>query len=175
MFVITGTVFLFLASMMSVTDASPVLVVNTDGSLNTTFVPYAIMAALGYGAVTLAGVHTAQLWSPVIRSQNIRTVPDPELAKHNRVIMSSWLKKTVGDPGRSPVLESLREVVAPLAPLRRHDVSQPIQQAIPRPEAPLHKPIARVPILNGRKPKPIGQHPKNPVRIRPSKLRPSLR
>ncbi|XP_066941228.1 uncharacterized protein [Macrobrachium rosenbergii] len=170
----TGILFLFLACMTSVTDASPVLLVNTDGTLNATYAPYAVLAALGYGAVTLAGVHAAQLWSPIIKSNNIRTVPDPEIAKNNRVIMSNWLKTNVGDPGRSPALESLRNVVAPLVSLRRHDVSQPIQQAIPRPSAPSPKPIPRVPVAvrTKTKPLPVQGNQKSAVRVRPAKQRP---
>lgn len=35
--------------------ASPLVLVDQDGVVNATYVPYAVLAALGYGAVGLAG------------------------------------------------------------------------------------------------------------------------
>ncbi|KAK7079755.1 hypothetical protein SK128_023915 [Halocaridina rubra] len=122
------------------TQASPVLLVDSSGALNTTYLPYAVLAALGYGTVALAGVHAYNLWSPVLRSDSLSFTPDEALAADNRVVMSNWLRKNVGDPGKSPALEAVRKVVSPYLPKRRTDDVQSSPLPAARPGRPSKQP-----------------------------------
>ncbi|XP_037798183.1 uncharacterized protein LOC119593326 [Penaeus monodon] len=155
MFLVAGVLALLLWRVPG-GDASPVVLVDQDGVVNATYVPYAVLAALGYGAVGLAGIHAYNLWAPILRKNDIRGAPDPTLAYSNREQMRDWLQRVVGiEPGRSPVLENVRGAVEPYVPFRRQDESQP---------APVHAHAAPAPAHAV----PAAPRPPHPRPVRPA-------
>ncbi|XP_042865690.1 uncharacterized protein LOC122249136 [Penaeus japonicus] len=150
--------------------ASPLVLVDQDGVVNATYVPYAVLAALGYGAVGLAGIHAYNLWAPIIKKNDIRVQPDPALAHSNREQMRDWLQRAVGmEPGRSPVLEDVRGVVRPLVPLRRQEEVQPAPPVAAAPAAP------RPPHPRPVRPAPPQKKRRQPVVRQKLRQRPILR
>ncbi|XP_069996688.1 uncharacterized protein [Penaeus vannamei] len=159
MFLVAGVLTLLLWRVPG-GSASPVVLLDQDGVVNATYAPYAVLAALGYGAVGLAGIHAYNLWAPILRKNDIRGSPDPTLALSNRDQMRDWLQRVVGiEPGRSPVLEDVRGAVKPLVPFRRQDDLQHAP-AIPPAPAPAPHPAHVAPAA------PRPPHPR-PVRPAP--------
>ncbi|XP_047478866.1 uncharacterized protein LOC125031908 [Penaeus chinensis] len=176
MFLVAGVLALLLWRVPG-GNASPVVLVDQDGVVNATYVPYAVLAALGYGAVGLAGIHAYNLWAPILRKNDIRGAPDPTLAHSNREQMRDWLERVVGmEPGRSPVLEDVRGAVKPFVPFRRQDETQLASEhahasavhavpAAPRPPHP--RPVRPAPPQKKRRDPFVRQKPRQRPVIRP--------